>query len=1321
MLIGEKIQKARANGVADDELLDYFARKEPDYTDRIRLAQNSGYNASEILNSMAKSSKPQQVPENLTPIQEQLNKGLYSHKNAVEREEQGLAPTFMRGLRRSSAGRYLMEQEPEEERLNRERFAPEPTLAESAIQGLGTYVGDIPAMTVASAIAPGGPIVQGAAAFALPEAMKQIRDRYEEAKKTHKDLSWEDYLKIAYEGTVNPEVAKHAVLGGTLGAIAPALTAVARTPLLASFLKNPKVTERVVRWGTLAGEVGVLGADKAIEKGELPNAHDIADIGTQLLTLKLAHGSAKQLKKIFNLSPTEIHKAIEDAPKEVQADLLNQDINSSKFGEALAQVMESGRKKAESAAVVAKREAAELRDVGKQTLESEILSPKEQKIAERKLESKAKRIERKGERQATSIHEKFAKREAKAKETGYLVYKEGEINPTTETPDKRVKIRYTPLKPDEVGKPYSEVISKYVGNVKPETFLEKGAKFAKEAVTEPRKTAQKVWHKIYAGLFDKAKVLEVLGKKSGDKDLRAAFDRMKRVDAAVEYDINYGEADPITREKISDQSLRNMVGETLPEFYGEEGATREDLKNYLGAASSIDRTNLGQRNPIPTEAAEGIQVEKPFFKRVAKALDKFQDRYLKHAVKRGLLSPEGYKAMKEMYKAYIPLYRVQGDESIEPGPKGKGLAASNPFMAAKGSEKQITDPIDNIIKNVRSLVKSTAANDFANQLRRSLEAQGLKATSVNAPRIPGAAEAGNKQFVKNLEASGGWFAPDAFSDGKNTLYGYKNGKRWKMEGVPKEILDLFRAPAPAGKFLKAIQGLKQFFSKGITVYNPIGSTLIGLRDMMNTAVASRGPLGAATYYAEFLPAVASVLKKDARFQDFIKSGFYTHTYRGMNKTPFEESITDIFGAAQDKSNPELRSWAVDVIAAPGNMIKKLGRMMESYSEGWADAGRIAWLESEIKRPEYDGLSRSEAYKKATAVGNDRLLQFDRQGGWVLPQILSKTLPFYNTAMQDTATLARLVKSGGPAFYANAAISITLPAIATHLSVMNDDRYQRLPDYIKQRNYIVKPYFGLWDNGTDDLWMFPKQWSYGYLFGTSAEMFIDYLVDKEGEQSAWDSVMQWAQGLAEENNPVQVIWGGPRQLIPPKLQRVAASEQYTPNTTGFAKKVGEIFNVSPIYVDSAISYLGSPLAKNLLHLADELLFYADIKDDQRPEGRNFAALFLSRFYKSGADLRSSYLNKFYELAEKADVKVNTYNLHRKRGQEEEANKLEDSGLYRTQKARKLISAIYQEADEIQQAPLSEISAKEKERLLRELAQEMDELAKDFVRDMKESGV
>lgn len=157
------------------------------------------------------------------------------------------------------------------------------------------------------------------------------------------------------------------------------------------------------------------------------------------------------------------------------------------------------------------------------------------------------------------------------------------------------------------------------------------------------------------------------------------------------------------------KTLKNN-GESLRDILkGEQDL--DSLRQFLVARRAVELHGRGINPGVDLKTAEAAVAEGgKKFQGIAKRITDYQNRVTQYLRDSGVLSDKAYEAMTEANKAYVPFFRVMDEQA--PG-LGKGSSVKNPIHTIKGSDRQIVDPLESIIKNTYvyvALAERNAAN-----------------------------------------------------------------------------------------------------------------------------------------------------------------------------------------------------------------------------------------------------------------------------------------------------------------------------------------------------------------------------------------------------------------------------------------------------------------------------------------------------------------------------------------------------------------------------------------------------------------------------------
>lgn len=180
----------------------------------------------------------------------------------------------------------------------------------------------------------------------------------------------------------------------------------------------------------------------------------------------------------------------------------------------------------------------------------------------------------------------------------------------------------------------------------------------------------------------------------------------------------------------------DFVGDSLFDAIRDLDVQNESDYNRFGEFLIVrhadERLKLGKRvyandlkNTIEWNEAryQNILKEHPEWEAMARKVNAFADCITYYyGVNCGLISQEAYNAMKKDYKKYVPMLRT--------GFKTKG----NPIKKAKGSGRDIINPIDSLIQTTAKLMQMGIRNNVLLQLRKEALDGGVDAMLMT--RIP---------------------------------------------------------------------------------------------------------------------------------------------------------------------------------------------------------------------------------------------------------------------------------------------------------------------------------------------------------------------------------------------------------------------------------------------------------------------------------------------------------------------------------------------------------------------------------------------------------
>lgn len=275
---------------------------------------------------------------------------------------------------------------------------------------------------------------------------------------------------------------------------------------------------------------------------------------------------------------------------------------------------------------------------------------------------------------------------------------------------------------DELGQPYPEE--------SPEAARAK--MLSKISVRESNDKEPMTFQKLYTDLIDDLNpIREAVKKAAKDGELPTSDDpyqlaRLTRgTFGKANQFLEYGTFDFKTYEN-NGPSLRDILQgkvRDLPEITDAEPVDLDTLRAYIKAKRDLELVSRGVADPdVDVDAATQVVKHWGHYERVAKELTAYQNRLTAYLRDAGIISRDDYDAMLKANKDYVPFFRVM-DEDVGGAGLGRGVKTKNPIKSIKGSERNIIDPIESIIKNTYTYLslaeRNAVGTAFVNMANKS--------------------------------------------------------------------------------------------------------------------------------------------------------------------------------------------------------------------------------------------------------------------------------------------------------------------------------------------------------------------------------------------------------------------------------------------------------------------------------------------------------------------------------------------------------------------------------------------------------------------------
>ena len=674
--------------------------------------------------------------------------------------------------------------------------------------------------------------------------------------------------------------------------------------------------------------------------------------------------------------------------------------------------------------------------------------------------------------------------------------------------------------------------------------------------------------------------------------------------------------------------LPNFTGESFQDIMDEvkEAGPWENFSHYLVARRSVELANRDIESGIDSDDAvrgiERFEEQNPNFPDLAERIFKYQDALLVYAQESGLISEDLLEKMRELNPSYVPFYRVFEDLAGK-GFMGKKMASIvAPIRRIRGSERDVVNPLESIVKNTHTLIDAADRNSvgilMANMVTKNPDLSDVfapiptptsRVAQVSAKElgieVEGMTEAEAEELVDV-------FRPSAFVRGDEVTVLIDGKKHYYR--VDPDIRDslLHMDETSLGLLQTILGGPTRWFRAG-TVLNP--DFIVGRnpwRDTWTSWIYSKyGMLPG----IDLVRGVAGLLKRDSDYTLYKLSGAERATQASLDRLYLQRSFKEIVDGRGFFSHVRLLEQARIVADFTENM-NRLAEMKAGLRQG--------------RHPTETGFAARD-------------LTLDFQSGGYVNRALNHFIPFWNPTFLSWEKMAREFRENPLRTTSKAFLYITVPSILLYLANRDDPRYKELPQWKKDLFWIVM---------TDDhIFTIPRPFELGILFGATVERFLEYL-DTQDRSILGDLAANSAEAFLPGFMPsiiapeieVQAnksfFTGGP--IVPASRENLPGELQYTNFTTETAKKVSgilrhipvTILQKSPAQVDHIIRGWTGGLGRWVTEGIDVVLNETGVGSDIPKPSKGLADFPVAKAFIARTPIGSSSeaLNDFYELME-----------------------------------------------------------------------------------------
>lgn len=725
------------------------------------------------------------------------------------------------------------------------------------------------------------------------------------------------------------------------------------------------------------------------------------------------------------------------------------------------------------------------------------------------------------------------------------------------------------------------------------TTVENADSFMAKINVKPKKKTSNLGLKLRTDLVDKLAPLEDV-----EKAIRGKIDSAEK--SLYKTARNYFG----TPEKAH-EVVRTQLEPTLKAVQ-KQGFDIKELAAYAEAVHAKDVNAAGIKSGFTDAEIDDVINKYGKLEPFRQELQKVNNFVIDELVNGQVISPTDATAMRNKWKNYMPLFRALEDNKVE---FGKGISqtfanVASPIKTLKGSDKDVIDPIESMIKNVFQGVNAAERNKVGLQLA-NLAADDIDGTFIR--KLAANEEVGRKN-VLNIKEVGG-----------TTKYEVNPELYKAMLNLDKESSTMLIKilSKPAGLLRAGATLTPEFAAR-----NP-------MRDVLNAYVTSKSGFNP---FTDFGRGLASAIKKDDLYTKFI-----------MSNGAYGESISmdrNLHREVLEKAMKTPSKQFVNIVSG-----KSLMNVLRAISDTTEKATKIGEFNKALKQ----GQTVEEAAYRARD-----LMDFARSGNSI--KEANKVVAFLNANIQGKSKFIRAIKEDPAGVSARIGKAIALPSIAVFTAqqtLANDEQkaiIQDAPDWLRDTFWLIPI------PGTSQVARVPKPFDFA-VFGNTLERFLAYTVNND--KAAFDNFAR--STVKQQSIPtmltglVPIIEGMTNYsffrdapIVPQREAYLNREDQFDTYTSELSKKIagglkpvlGEESNfTSPRIVDNTIRGLTAGMGGYALDIFDIILG----KETEKP-AKNVSQMpllkgFLVNENSSGKSMETLYDDKDKLTREKNSAKLN----------------------------------------------------------------------------------
>lgn len=724
-----------------------------------------------------------------------------------------------------------------------------------------------------------------------------------------------------------------------------------------------------------------------------------------------------------------------------------------------------------------------------------------------------------------------------------------------------------------------------------------------------------------------------------------------------------------------------------------KGYSTDDLGDYALMMHAKDVNAEGLNSGFTNQEIEAVL--KKYYGNVEletarQELLSISDDLLDQLAKDGLLDTAQLLALKTKWKNYMPLFRAFDDDKVEFA-RGISDAFSNvtaPIKKLKGSDRNVIDPIESMIKNIYQTTSATMRNRVGLRLAKLAELDV------------------DERFIRKL-------TDNELVGRKNVVNVTENGKKVAYEVEPEVYKTFNNLDKETSNFLIDVLSKPASVLRAGATLTPEFALRNPFRDIQTAFVNSESgftPL-------DFVRGLASSIKKDDLYSQWLKEGGGYGSILSMDRNAHQKVLKDIL-----KQSPGEKF--VNIVSGK-DLIKAL--------RGISDLTEAATKVGEFGKALKKGASPQEAAYRARD-----LMDFSRSGSSI--RQANKIVAFLNANIQGKSKLIRSIKERPVGTMLKMTTSMTLPTVgfyALNEKIANEKQRQTIdeaPDWLKNTFWLVAI------PGTDLVARLPKPFDMS-IFANGTERFLDYV--KKNDKEAFDGFIK--QSIKDQSIPTMISGVVPffevmsnystfreSPIIPLREQYIKSEDQYDNTTSeiakllaGGARKVlGEESKFgSPRAMDYLLKTSTAGLGTTVLDASDWLASTLGISDRPSKAERgitNFPGL---KGFLVSETMSGKSVGEVYDLADELQKKKGSLKLNLQAKLGDRYDPADLKATFREQDQLTYLNSITDEMSDISKElrktnNSTTLTPQEKRKIIEDLTQKRNALAIKAIEKVKE---